>query len=81
MLAESCLLNANVHPCQSVSMSESRAALWTMDVVGVVGFVARLATGSRGLSRAALTVAPFVSGRRCCASAGKKEIQLLAPKK
>ena len=51
MLAESCLLNANAHPCRSVSMSESRAALWTMDVVGVIGFVARLARQQRFVPR------------------------------
>ena len=47
MLAEICPLNANAHPCRSVSMSESRAAVWTMDANGEIGFLAGLAWQQR----------------------------------
>ena len=47
MLAESCRLNANAHPCRSVSMSDSRAAVWTMDANGEIGFLAGLAWQQR----------------------------------
>ena len=47
MLAESCALtHTNTH-CRSASVSESRAAVWTVDVGGLIGLVAGLAWQQR----------------------------------
>ena len=47
MLAESCALTHTNTPCRSASVSESRAAVWTVDVGGLIGLVAGLAWQQR----------------------------------
>ena len=45
--ARSCSIAAKHTPCRSVSVSESRAAVWTMDVGGVIVLMAGLAWQQR----------------------------------